>query len=155
MAAIVAAVLLMAYLGRDGWRILLCDLSFVAVVFFFARDQGSISRALASTPMQALGRWSYSIYLTHPFIIDVWRFVMQSALTAMGYSDRLRGPGHPGFETFDMGLGGNTALTLVVAASVIAFSALTFRFIEEPARNWAKHRVGVGGSGANIRIGAP
>ena len=54
-----------------------------------------------------------------------------------------------------MGLGGNTALTLVVAASIIAFSALTFRFIEEPARNWAKHRVGVGGSGANIRIGAP
>ena len=84
MASIVAAVLLMAYLGRDGWRILLCDLSFVAVVFFFARDQGSISRALASTPMQALGRWSYSIYLTHPFIIDVWRFVMQSALTAKG-----------------------------------------------------------------------
>jgi peptidoglycan/LPS O-acetylase OafA/YrhL len=75
----------------------------ICCVFFGART----STFLSSAPFQAIGRWSYSIYLLHiPTLALVGR--------TLGHVE------------------GNVALKLVVIVATIAASAVMYRFVEEP-----------------------
>lgn len=154
IAVLITAGLLISYVGDVTWRLLVCDLSFVAAVILFAREEGAISRILAAPSMQALGRWSYSIYLTHLLILATAGYGLNAAVTKMGRTDLLRPSGVAGLEKIDFGLWGDTALTLIIAATVIAVSAGTYRMIEEPGRQWARTAARRRGAG-RAEIAAP
>ena len=129
-----------AVLGADGPSLLACDLLFFVAVLVFARDRGVVSALLATAPFQALGRWSYSIYMTQMLVIRLGTGVLLVLLTWLGRDDLLLTAGQGGFSRIDFGMAGNTALSLAAAAACIALSALTYRFIEQPGREWARRK---------------
>ena len=84
---------------------------------------GSLARLLLAPPLKAIGRWSYSIYLMHSFILTVVGFALNRVVTArIGTQPYLP-------LAQDMGLGAT------VIALVILVSALTYRFVEVPGRD--------------------
>lgn len=95
---------------------------FMLLVFAHASDRGLVSRFLATSPMQWLGRLSYSIYLTHLFLVA---YVVP----------RLS-------QIFDGVTSGNLMLREAIVAAiyialVMAFSLVTWRLIELPGQRLA------------------
>ena len=139
-AILIASGSAIALMGAEGLNLLACDLLFFVAVLVFARDRGAVSALLATAPFQALGRWSYSIYMTQMLVIRVGAGGLLALLAWLGRDDLIRPVGEGGFSRVDFGLIGNTALSLTVAAACIALSALTYRFIEQPGREWARRK---------------
>lgn len=101
---------------------------FAAIILLFAIDSGSITRRLLETkPMQALGRWSYSIYMVHAFWSAAFGFTMNrfftGATSVPGMGNRL-----------DVPLPLGDLVTCIYVALVIATSAITYRLVEKPWR---------------------
>ena len=97
-------------------------LVFFALVFAHAGDHGPLSRLMSTTPMQWLGRLSYSIYLTHLFLVAY--VVPRLSLTVGQFlpdSVALR----------------EAAVGAIYIAWVLALSAVTWRFIELPGQRLA------------------
>ena len=105
---------------------------FAAAVFIFAHDQGRLSKLLAKQPFQALGTWSFSIYMLHNFLVlqlAIWvgrlNRVIQSRLSPEQVQTLL------GWLANRYVL---DALTLLFMSAVILVASQTFRWIEEPSR---------------------
>lgn len=49
----------------------LAPLAFAPGILLFAREAGPVSRLLRTSPLQALGRYSFSIYMTHAFLREL------------------------------------------------------------------------------------
>jgi peptidoglycan/LPS O-acetylase OafA/YrhL len=105
---------------------------FAMVILVFAFERGPVSRGLRSRALQAGGRWSYSIYLIHPF----WTIAAFDAVKAAG-----RWAGHAASVIDASGerlvLGGPFAMDLVATGClglVVATASLTYRFIERPGQ---------------------
>ncbi len=106
-------------------------LGFGAVILVFAFESGPVSAALRRPGFQALGRWSYSIYLIHP----LWTIALFNATLAMG-----RRLGRPAISGARLNLGGPFAmdlLALICLALVIATAAATYRLVERPGTKLA------------------
>ena len=109
---------------------------FAVVILAFAFEDGPVSRGLRTPPFQAFGRWSYSIYLTHPlWTIAIYR-------TAQAIAART---GQPAFVNDSSGermiLGGPFAMDVIAAAClalVVTTASLTYRFIEQPGQRLAR-----------------
>jgi len=95
---------------------------FLALVFAHADDRGLLSRFMATWPLQWLGRLSYSIYLTHLFLVA---YVVPRLSQTV---DRLV----PGDVMLREGL-----VAAIYIALVMAFSLATWRFIELPGQRLA------------------
>ncbi|HWD49216.1 MAG TPA: acyltransferase [Rhizomicrobium sp.] len=102
---------------------------FAFAVFIFAQQAGAISRVIESRFANALGRWSYSIYMVHMLIVACFF----SLLDNFGR----------GWTTIDAS--GNEIVTmasawigdliaLVYLTTVVAFASFTYRFVEKPGR---------------------
>lgn len=117
LAGIVASfALLTSSTAFPGWAALLPVLSTAAVVV--GGVSGAQPRVLTNRVMQALGRWSYSIYLVH------WPLLTIPQL-AVGVENELPVP-----------------ITLVLGALSLPLAVLLYRFVEEPFRrpNSFRHR---------------
>ena len=123
-----AAAFIVIVPGRSALEFLATPL-FALVVLVFAGEQGLVSRLIIARPAAALGRWSYSIYMVHTFVL--------AALFSAAHA--LEGPAHriwtirqPGGQAIlDLGSPlANDLLTLGFLVMVVALSALTYRFIE-------------------------
>ncbi|WP_370678153.1 acyltransferase family protein [Pleomorphomonas sp. PLEO] len=97
-------------------------LVFLALVFAHADDRGLLSRFMATWPVQWLGRLSYSIYLTHLFLVA---YVVPRLSQTI---DRLM----PDAVATREGL-----VAAIYIALVMAFSLATWRFIELPGQRLA------------------
>ena len=95
---------------------------FMLLVFAHASDGGLVSRFMATWPMQWLGRLSYSIYLTHLFLVAY--VVPRLSLTVEGLV--------PNSLALREGI-----VAAVYIAMVMAFSLATWRFIELPGQRLA------------------
>ena len=109
-------------------------LSAVLVLAIAEGTKGSIAGLLNKPPLLALGRWSYSIYMSHAFFIYV------AALAVGRYSHRptvnVAGSNVPQLSfaetvVIDLGLVGITLL----------FSAACYRWFENPVRLWSRRFV--------------
>lgn len=119
------------------------DLSYIIVpifafaIFVFAHEQGFVSRALLGKVGQALGMRSYSIYMVHGFVVTVIFSIV--AMSGRFGLDGLRLG--PIAKSDTQGLIGPfwivDTIHLIYLLFIIALSALTYRFIEAPARNIA------------------
>ncbi len=138
----IAAVALMAWLPFAGKTILPLDLLFGAAVLVFARDGGAISKVLQTRPLVALGTLSYSIYMTHLIVVIALNRGLPRLFEALGRGDLIAArPSSFGLMTVELGLVWETLLVLAIGAVVLAMSVLTYRWIEEPARQWTRRQV--------------
>ncbi len=130
---VVAAVILATGYLDTGRATFLALPVFALAVLVFASERGMVGTILKARPFRFLGRISYSIYMTH-------------ALTHIVAFELLKriGPRY-GFAFWPDGQVSGPALLsdlLVVAmlVCVVAVAALSFRFVERPARDWIRNR---------------
>lgn len=124
---------LASYMMATGVNLtsLIAPMVFSVVILIFSQGKGLVTRALESRPIQALGLWSYSIYLVHALLFYGLSMVLvivektgKLPLTSTGTgSERI-------FSFGSMPL--NLAAILALLAISIAVSAISYRFIERP-----------------------
>jgi peptidoglycan/LPS O-acetylase OafA/YrhL len=131
-----AVILFVSWAGAASWAPLFTPLVFGIVVFVFASESGALSALLSTRFALALGAWSYSIYMVHMLVISAFKVVAsQSNMFATHIEGtttlfRARWP-----WVADL-------LLLLYLAIVVAVSAITFRLIEVPAREFFNGIVG-------------
>lgn len=130
----IAVVLALAsYLLATGVNMssLFAPFVFAGVIVVFSQGKGVFTRMLESRPVQALGLWSYSIYLVHALLYYVLRLVLIAVEKIIKVPLTLSGSGNDRVFSF-----GGTLVDLAVIAALltltIVISAKTYRFIERP-----------------------
>jgi hypothetical protein len=107
-------------------------LVFAFVIWVFAAEAGFLSR-LGKLPIpQKLGLWSYSIYMTHFLGIHVFVSNFPAMAPWLGMKAVY------GSDSLWAG----DALLLLYLVAVIAFSSATYRWVENPARNYFNRLAG-------------
>jgi peptidoglycan/LPS O-acetylase OafA/YrhL len=132
----VAAVAAFVSGAGEGPATLLAPAVFAAAVYVFAFEAGALSRVLRIRAMQALGAWSYSIYMVH--VLVLMAVIDAAKLLAMAFPDGIVRVG-PGFGRKLMLIGDPLVMDLVFVlyiAATVAAAAVTFRLIEVPGRRW-------------------
>jgi peptidoglycan/LPS O-acetylase OafA/YrhL len=128
LAAVALAGLALWYCGEGRGQFLTLG-CFALLVFLLADGAGVVTRFLKHRYIQALGKWSYSIYMVHFTII-----LLLSDLAKLFWS---RGP-----SVFMYWHAGRVALlTLLLVTLVLGVASLTYRYVEDPPRRWAKRWV--------------
>lgn len=128
-----AIVALASYLISTGVNAtsLLAPLVFAAIIVIFAEGRGVFSRVLRSRPVQALGLWSYSIYLVHALLFYGLRLVLVLVEKVTKLPLTASGAGNERIFTFG-GTLVDASVILALLALTIAISSQTYRFIERP-----------------------
>lgn len=110
-------------------------LAFAPLVFVYAHECGAISRLLRARPVAALGAWSYSIYMSQGLIGNAYdrAIVMLDRRTGLWGLDKLQ-IGPRDYWTAQAHGWSMDAVNLALIGAVVVASALTFRWVEEPAR---------------------
>lgn len=131
LAAVAAVVAGVIYLP-DGAPALLVTPLFAAAVWVFAAEDGAVARALRGRVPQALGAWSYSIYLVHALLalglLTVAMLATQRGLPLFGRVD--------GVASI---VGGPLVTSAIVAgylALVLGASWLTYHQVERRGQRW-------------------
>lgn len=123
----------------DGAATMAGPLVFAGAIYVFAHEGGPISRLISSKPARCLGDWSYSIYMTHVLVTIV--LVGSCGALEKVFGTRLLDPvaGVDG-ELFKLTVPHSAeladALTLICLGITVMLSALTFRYVEMPARGY-------------------
>ncbi|SNB62619.1 Peptidoglycan/LPS O-acetylase OafA/YrhL, contains acyltransferase and SGNH-hydrolase domains [Arboricoccus pini] len=137
---ILLLTIIMVFVARDGTSFASfgAPFLFAAAVLVFSAEAGIVSWLLKSSPIIALGAWSYSIYMMH--------FVVQKSMiwVAVYVIDPLSPVPLMSYPSGDILFGterwmGDLFYPLMLAI-VIALSRLTFLWIEVPARDWFRDR---------------
>lgn len=140
-----AVLLMCAFVSVAGKTVLSLAAPYVfgLLVLVFAFESGSASTILRLRPLVFLGVVSYSIYMTHVFIMK--RFVDAGrALEKLWQVDPFTHREIHGQQVKFLGFEpwqGDLA-TLAYLAAVVAASYFSYRWIEKPARDWVRNRVG-------------
>jgi peptidoglycan/LPS O-acetylase OafA/YrhL len=135
LGAVALAVAFVSLAGT-GPASFAAPLVFAAVVWVFAFEAGAVSRLLMGRLPQALGAWSYSIYMTALLVAYGFTKVVAAAGRTLGVPLVGTGTvdGQP-VAMIDFGPpGAMDLLALVYVALVCLVSWATYRRIEEPGR---------------------
>jgi peptidoglycan/LPS O-acetylase OafA/YrhL len=128
----IAVVLALAsYLMSTGVNLtsLVAPLIFAGIIMIFCEGRGALTRVLESRPVQALGLWSYSIYLVHALLFYTLRLALVGAEKVTGLNLTAGGAGNERY--FSTGsLAGDLGVIAGLLALTVAISALTYRHIE-------------------------
>lgn len=112
---------------------------FAGMVLLFSQEKGVVTRALKTGPMQALGQWSYSIYMLH---YPLQLVIMYAAVWIGAHGGRALFAIVREGSTTAVVLGASPyvgdAANLLMMALLISASALTYRTIEQPWRERAR-----------------
>jgi len=137
VAALAACLAIVSYTGssRTG---LLCPPIFAVTVVVIAHQAGAASRLLLTSPLIFVGTLSYSIYMTH-------EFVLARLLNAMSWLSKqlslpilidgfaiTNAPGHVLWSDLAV---------IPFCGAVLCISWMTFRTIENPGRLWSREIV--------------
>lgn len=132
LGVVVAVVAAVAWLPAEGWPELLVTPLFAVTVWVFASEDGQLSRALRRAWPQAIGAWSYSIYMVHALLmvgfLTAAVIATKRGIPVFGRSD--------GVAMFVGPAAFTLALTLVYLALVLVVSRFTYRHIELPGQRW-------------------
>ncbi len=128
-AVVVAPVVLMALPAPfdGGWLHAAVAVSFAMSIGAIAADRTLVDDLLASRPLQFLGVVSYSIYLDHEILYSLAQTVAD------------RWTGRP-YALHDLPTAWALAWFPVYLAVLMLVSWATYRWIEEPLRQWFKRR---------------
>ena len=100
-------------------------------VLIFACESGTVSSFLKARPFVQLGLWSYSIYMVHWLV----RIVVLAVIKIVGGRSGQTLEAHVAWGGIQS-LWGIGALIVVYLGLVIAVSAITYGFIEQPTRRY-------------------
>ncbi len=119
---------------------------FAVAVLVFSREAGLLSRVLLMRPFLLLGTLSYSIYMVHALVRAVARAIamaLEHFFHVTLFGDMQLAPSAVSGKL--LSLSGNLwlgdLLQLFLLAVAIGLAAFTYRFIEEPGRNWSRNLV--------------
>jgi peptidoglycan/LPS O-acetylase OafA/YrhL len=126
----------------DRW-LALVYVPIVLSVLVFAFEGGYLSKLLRGRAFLFVGALSYSIYMVHWLGLTLLYVAINEVRNHLGVN--FWGSITMGIETYRAY--GRTPMEswmflLLFLAGTIAFSALTYRFIEQPGRRWARRIVG-------------
>lgn len=96
---------------------------FALTVWVFASESGAISRLLRRKAPQALGAWSYSIYMIHPLVTTVVLVVNRHRMVLVDGRRSLDGP-----------VWLVEAITIAYLLMVVVVARLTYRYVELPGQ---------------------
>lgn len=129
--------------GRNAWGVTM-PFVFAITVYVFAHEGGKISSILRTPLATKLGLWSYSIYMIQGiFVFILFKNVPKVLAPVLGipmttivpFEGEMR-------EVLSVGGQWGTDLaTLIYLLMLIGTAALTFRYIEVPAREWIYARI--------------
>ncbi len=142
LVMVAAVVLFVSAVGKSAWS-LLAPFVFAVAVLVFACEQGAVSRVFRTAPMRWLGTLSYSIYLTHFFFVMLVP-VLVKKLTRQDLWTPMPLPGGQFVQVYGRNELEGTLFYVLVLALTIAFSAITYRWIETPGRDWSRRMAGRG-----------
>lgn len=129
-AALVSTLLVMS-LATSGFEAI-AVVGFIALVIVLQEGRGAISTVLSSVPLRYLGLISYSVYLTH---LPVRNIFIQVAARLGAPAERLEDGRlmiNPDPFFGDLIFVGFVAVVLVI-------SHATYRYVERPARDFGRH----------------
>jgi peptidoglycan/LPS O-acetylase OafA/YrhL len=156
LATALEALLVLAA-GAAVWfygpvRLPVIDFIFALAVLVFAKDGGLVSAVLARRLPVLLGTLSYSIYMIHLLLFTSLRAVVDRI------DERLS---HPllqdiaGDRVLVLGPVLSDVVGLAVLAGVCALAAITYRWIEQPARSWSRRKATkIGGAAPASKVPA-
>jgi peptidoglycan/LPS O-acetylase OafA/YrhL len=129
-----AALLALVALAAPGPGAYAASLVFGAAIALFSHEQGALSGVARRGLPQRIGLWSFSIYLLHLPVIQVFT-------TAMHYVAQRTGLPHTvmlGHDPYlDVGTGAaNLAVAAALVVVTVPLAALTYRVIERPSLAW-------------------
>ena len=133
---VAAVVLFVSAVGKSAWS-LLAPFVFTVAVLVFASEQGWVSRLFRTAPMRWLGKLSYSIYLTHFFFVMLVPVVVKK-LARLDLWTPMPLPGGQYVQAYGRNDLEGTLFYIAVLALTLAFSALTYRWVETPGRDWSR-----------------
>ena len=133
VAAVVAFV---SMVDKTSWS-LLAPFVFALAVLVFASEDGLVSRLFRTAPLKWLGKLSYSIYLTHFFIVMLVPVVVKRLLHVDLWTPMATAGGQYVLVYGRNDLQGTLWYAAVIALT-LAFSAFTYRWVETPGRDWSR-----------------
>ena len=141
LAELACVLLVAVFVSELGGSVLsvAAPLVFAFAIYVFGHEGGAVSRLLKAGPIAFLGAISYSVYMTHAFVISR----TENVATVLG--DRT---GWPIFSAAADGkrLMGSTewqsltALAIILAGTIV-MSAITWRLIERPGMAYGQKRL--------------
>lgn len=135
--AVVGAVVLFVSSAGTSPLSFLAPFVFAVAVLVFAAEGGLVSRVFHSRLLKWLGTVSYSIYLTHFFVVLILPTVIKHVVHVDLWTPMALPDGQ-----WVMAYGRNDVEgTLAYAAALLltlTFSACTYRWVEVPGREWTR-----------------
>lgn len=113
-------------------------LIFGFTIFIFAFEGGAVSKLLKIKPIGVLGKWSYSIYLTHFLLIQIVMsfIVVFEKIFKVSLKTEILFFGDPKFVVDFGNFALNDLLAVVYLAVTLGFSALTYKYVELKGQKW-------------------
>ncbi|WP_168201610.1 acyltransferase family protein [Phreatobacter aquaticus] len=128
LTAMLAAAFVL--LTPQGPAHLAAPLVFGVLIYVYSFEGGAASALLMTRVPQALGRWSFAIYMTHAFLFQLMRTAGSFADQKLGLHNVVM---HNGDKLITIGSPTQAIVALVaVPAVVIAVGAFFHRFVEVP-----------------------
>jgi len=140
LLVVLAVVLFVMEAGMSGLPIL-APFLFAVAVLVFAAEGGWVSGLFRSRPLRWLGTVSYSIYMTHYFLVMLVPTFFKHGLHR-DYSAVMPVPGEAPVEVFGRNDLEGTFFYLLVLGLTLLLSAFTYRWIEKPGRDWSRRWAG-------------
>jgi peptidoglycan/LPS O-acetylase OafA/YrhL len=135
--ATVAAVVLFVASSHANAASLLAPFVFGFAVFIFAHEAGLVSRLLSVRAFLGLGALSYSIYMTHMFV--QMRIMNVAKFAGQHFGLPLLASGTNGQQSTMISENWALAAAVLMIAATLAASAITYRFVEMPGRDWFRN----------------
>lgn len=129
IAIVIAVFTAVTLLPLDGPALLVTPI-FALAVWIFASEDGTLSRLMTWSAPQALGRWSYSIYMVHALIVLV---ILAVATIATKYGVHVFARVND-IATLVGPVWLTTAITLGYLAIVLVIARFTYLRIELPGQ---------------------
>ena len=126
--------------GTSAWSFL-APFVFALAILVFADEAGLVSRLFRFRLLKWLGTLSYSIYLTHLFVIGALHSVLHPFAKRILHQElwTLMPVGtHQYMTVFGRNNLEGTLFYALVLGLTLAFSAFTYRWVETPGREWTR-----------------
>ena len=130
----IGSMLIWLILTGANFTSLFAPIVFAGVVIVFANSAGSLNRFVTSKPVQALGLWSYSIYLVHVLLFYCMRLALVLAEKVLKVDLTASGSGNERIFTSGSGIIDGAWIVAMLAVSVV-LSSWTYLNIEKRYMN--------------------